>query len=113
MRNGDSACAVAAEDDAEGMADGADEDPQARFAFTRTRVAPKGEQFLAGPVSIADADVQVHLLGWAGSGHRGRTQAAPCWKASWSWPGPEPMTTPAGLVSVDRLWRVDDVGCLP
>jgi hypothetical protein len=37
-------------------------------------------------------------------------------KASWSWPGPRPVTTPgrsAALVSADRLWRVDDVGCLP
>jgi hypothetical protein len=37
-------------------------------------------------------------------------------KASWSWPGPQPVTTPgrsAGLVSADRLWRVDDVGYLP
>jgi hypothetical protein len=37
-------------------------------------------------------------------------------EASWSWPGPQPVTTPgrsAGLVSADRLWRVDDVGCLP
>ena len=37
-------------------------------------------------------------------------------KASWSWPGPRPVTTPgrpAALVSADRLWRVDDVGYLP
>jgi len=37
-------------------------------------------------------------------------------KASWSWPGPRPVTTPgrpAALVSADRLRRVDDVGCLP
>jgi hypothetical protein len=36
--------------------------------------------------------------------------------AGWSRPGPQPVTAPgrpAGLVSADRRWRVDDVGYLP
>ena len=63
--------------------------PVARSPIHPDTGGTQGEQFLPGPVSIAHADVQVHVLGRAGSGHHGRTQAATCWKASWSWPGPD------------------------
>jgi len=69
--------------------------PQTRFAFTRTPVAPSAGQYLPGPVGIADADARVHVPGGAGPARRGRTPAATRGKASWSWPGPEPVRTPA------------------
>jgi len=47
-----------------------------RFAFTRTRVAPSAGQFLPGPVSMADAEAQVHVPGGRAPARRGRTQAA-------------------------------------
>jgi len=54
---------VATEDDAEGMAGGVGEDPEARFAFTRDAGGAQGEQVPLRLAGIAHPDVQVHLLG--------------------------------------------------
>jgi len=56
-------CTGAAEDDAEGVADGVGEDPETRFAFTWDTGGTPCEQFPLGLVGIAHANVQVHLLG--------------------------------------------------
>jgi hypothetical protein len=61
MRNGDSARAVAAADDAERVAGWVGEVPRAGFAFTGDTGGIWGEPFLHGPLGIADADVRVHL----------------------------------------------------
>ena len=71
-----------AEDDAEGMADGVGENPEACFAFTWDTSGAQGEQLLFGQVGIAHPGVQMQLLGDAGSGHRGGIQSAACRKAS-------------------------------
>ena len=76
-----------------------------------TGVAPRASRFLLGPVGIAGADVPVHLLR---IGEIGPLRPNPGGYALESQPalaGPEPM--PAQLLLVDRLRRVDDVGCLP
>jgi hypothetical protein len=50
--------------------------------------------WLAAEVCPAEPNrVRLHVPGGAGPGRRGRLQAAIRGKASWSWPGPEPVTT--------------------
>jgi hypothetical protein len=114
MRNGDSACAVAAGDDAGGCPTGPVKTAN-RFAFTRTRMAPSAGQFLPGPVSMADADARVHVPGGAArpvaAGPR-RLPAGSQPELAGPGTGDDPGR-PAGLASAGRRWRVDDVGCLP
>ena len=52
-----------AEDDAERMADGIGEDPEASLALTSDPGGTRGEQFLFCLVGIAHANVEVRLLG--------------------------------------------------
>lgn len=54
--------AVVAENDAERMADGVGEDPEARLAFARDPSGAQSEQVLFGLVSVAHPNVQMHLL---------------------------------------------------
>jgi hypothetical protein len=54
---------VATEDDAERVAGGVSEDPEARLTFTWDTGGTQGEQFLLGLAGITDANVEVQLLG--------------------------------------------------
>ena len=79
-------------------------------------MAPSAGQFLPGPVNTGDADAGVHVPERAGPGRRAQTPGGYPREASWSWPGLEPVTTPAARPAwppAGRRWPVDDVGCLP
>lgn len=54
--------AVVAENDAERMADGIGEDPEACLAFAGDTGGAQSEQVLFGLVGVAHANVQMHLL---------------------------------------------------
>jgi hypothetical protein len=57
-----SICVVVAENDAERVASGVGENPEARLAFTGDTGHAQSEQFLFGLAGVAHADVQMHLL---------------------------------------------------
>jgi hypothetical protein len=83
---------VATEDDAEGMAGRVGEDPETGFAFTRDAGCAQGEQVPLGLAGIADADVQVHLLGVRRVGPARRNPVGSVLESQLP-PGPGPMTT--------------------
>jgi hypothetical protein len=60
---GGSAWAVAAEDDAERVADRVSKDSKAGLTFTGCTDGTKGEQFLLGLIGISHANVEMQLLG--------------------------------------------------
>ena len=82
-------------------------------AGTRTNLVPRE----ADSVHSATACSSLASTSWTSSRNVPAVSSASLpKKASWSWPGPETDDypgRPAGPVSVDRLWRVDGVGCPP
>ena len=94
---------MVAENNAERVASGVGENPEARLAFTGDTGHAQSEQFLFGLAGVAHADVQMHLLRVGRVGQRGGIQSAARWKANCRSPGLEPMTTQPSMSSLTRI----------
>ncbi len=90
-----SACAVAAEDDAESVSGRVSEHAEADLALTGYASRVQGQQVQLRLVGVTHAIVHVRLPGWAGSGRRGGIHSVTCGKASCRRPGSAPMTNEA------------------
>ena len=98
------------------MADRAGEDRKPVSRSPGHGVAPSARPFPPGPVGIADADTGCMCREGPGAGPSRPGPGGYPREASWSWPGPEPVTTPAARPAWSQRaerWRVNDVGCLP
>ena len=77
------------------MADRAGEDRKPVSRSPAHGVAPSARPFPPGPVGIADADTGCMCREGPGAGPSRPGPGGYPREASWSWPGPEPVTTPA------------------
>ena len=92
---------MVAEDDAEGIADGVGEDPESRFVFTQDTGGTQGEQVPLRLVGVADADVQVHLLGVRRVGPARRNPGGSALEGQLPQAGPGTNDHPAANVLID------------
>jgi hypothetical protein len=94
---------VVAEHNAERVARGVGENPEARLTFTGETGRAQSEQFLFGLAGVAHADVQMHLLRVGRVGPARRNPVSNALEGQLPQPRPEPMTTQPSVSSLIRI----------